>query len=403
MLITPPNPAIVRSFLDDPSVNAMAGLVEFSKRFSLNPSDIAELAVGLAKSGTMLKIESAQEVYDVASTGGPGSLSTLLVPLVFCCLNKMVLKLTVPGRPAGAIDCLAQIEKYEVEPTSEILNRWLASGAYIHILANNRFTPLDIIFFNYRKDTNNLNIPSLVIASILSKKLALGVTHVGLDIRVSEFGNFGVDWDQARLHASLFNSVAKTLNLKSKCFISNGFYPQQPFWGRGESLLALRKIFLNHGVPPQLKNHAHKCYSMALSLAGEYRDISITAEKLEAAFKANLELQNSEYSYFLQLVDRIETDHKYELHARTSGFLKVRLRRMRDLIVETQRKFGGSMFPDPCGVILCTNSFDYLNNGDLICTYRCPQQFRAEFHKSLLQCFEMEATIHWPYELEEIG
>ena len=48
-------------------------------------------------------------IADVASTGGPGSLSTLLPPFVLSTLGCNVVKLGVPGRSAGAIDSLATL------------------------------------------------------------------------------------------------------------------------------------------------------------------------------------------------------------------------------------------------------------------------------------------------------
>jgi hypothetical protein len=77
------------------------------------PSDAslaAELATALASSG---------EVYDphclltadVASTGGPSSLSTLLCPLFLRVGGLVVPKLGVPGRPAGGTNMSQSIAR----------------------------------------------------------------------------------------------------------------------------------------------------------------------------------------------------------------------------------------------------------------------------------------------------
>src|SRR5271170_4830986 len=76
---------------------------------AMHDEHIAQLAMVLAESGHVVRPQGGVTHADVASTGGPSSLSTLLCPLFLRSFGSTVPKLGVSGRPAGAVDVLAQI------------------------------------------------------------------------------------------------------------------------------------------------------------------------------------------------------------------------------------------------------------------------------------------------------
>lgn len=402
MLLNPNGKQIIRKFLESGSEQSMLDLIAFAKEFQLTYTEIADLAQGLAISGRIIRPKISGNYYDLPSTGGPSSLSTLISPLVISALGGHVLKLGVPGRPAGGIDVLAQIEGYRIEPTTEEIEKWITSNRFIHIVANNNFTPLDIEFFEFRKKHDAVKIPSLVVASILAKKIAFGINVVGLDIRVSNFGNFGSSWDEARSNAKLFNNVASLLGIRSMCFISNGFYPQQPYIGRGESLLALRKIFEDKNSDNLLKKHLAHCYSMGISLAGGNQGVVFNGSVLEKEFKDNISVQGGKYDTFIAITEKIEQSHEYIITAQDSGFFNINLENVRASILTVQHEIKDSKYPDPCGLILKATPNEYVAKGTPLCTFRCEKKFQGMFHEQLQHCFSYSRDINKSNELEVI-
>ncbi|WLA83234.1 hypothetical protein [Bradyrhizobium elkanii] len=95
----------------------MAHVVRLAKERGLDAEEICLLAEVLARSGSILS-QAGRITADLASTGAPTSLSTLLCPLYLCGFGIAVPKLGVPGRPAGGIDVLAQIPgyRYRLDP-----------------------------------------------------------------------------------------------------------------------------------------------------------------------------------------------------------------------------------------------------------------------------------------------
>ncbi|WP_046756653.1 hypothetical protein [Kordia jejudonensis] len=378
---------IISEFSQNNNDNNTQRLIEVAKSKDFLIGDIANLANTLAKSGKVLNKEKG--IYDIPSSGGPSSLSTLICPLVLSVYGKKVVKLGVPGRPAGGIDVLAQIEGYKYSLSLTEINNLNSINKYVHFLANDFFTPLDIFLFNYRKKNNSLNIPNLVIASILSKKIAVGVSNVGLDIRVSDFGNFGRTFNEAEANAKKFNKVANLVGIQSKCFITDGNSPQQPYIGRGESLVALKRIF-TQSRNSLLKNHFDNCIRMSLSLIDEELIIKEKiVELLEIEFKNNIENQYGSYDSFLNYTEEIESKHKYNLIAESTGFINIDLYIIRSAICEIQNKFKSVNFSDPCGIILKVNNGQIINKNEIIATYRCHNDYKLVFFELIRKAFSI--------------
>lgn len=129
---------------------AIAAVVELADEF--RAPEVARLAEILANSGAMLTRDF--EASDIASTGGPSSLSTLLCPLYLRSAGARVPKLGVPGRPAGGIDVLATVPGYCAQLPPDEARRALNDQGQFHLLAGDQWAPLDSRMFAQRQRTN---------------------------------------------------------------------------------------------------------------------------------------------------------------------------------------------------------------------------------------------------------
>lgn len=343
-------------------------LHEIIRRFEKDVSDeiIIDLVNALACSGRKLAFQ--EPVFDFASTGGPSSLSTILVPLYLYGLGKNVINLAVPGRPAGAVDVLAQIPGYNLESVKT--NPPSSHPFYYHLEANNEFVPLDRALFAYRKKVNKVDVAPLAIASLLSKKIASGATNIGLDVRVSTFGNFGKDWETCKNNAIRYNRIAETLGLKSTCFLSDANSPYQRYIGRGEALEAIYALI--NCNDESVINHDTYCRNIASCLANKSGKIDdIRRLRLKDLFSENLEEQGSSFSAFEAVVEEKRQQPKSIIYAKQHGYLSYNLKNIREFVITLQNQScTGKKYPDPCGITLLQNSGAYLHKDEPIISIR---------------------------------
>ena len=351
-----------------PTDQELQELIRAAKTGELHASDIATLASDLAKSGQIMP-RPHRRTADVASTGGPTSLSTLLCPLFLRILGWDIPKLGVPGRPAGGLDVLSRIPGYGVHLSLADVRTAIDRCGYAHFAAGDQIAPLDARLFAMRQDLGAQTVPALVIASVLSKKLAVGVQTVGLDVRVAAHGNFGNDMSIARENSKLFCRVASALEIEATCILTDASRPYQPYIGRGEALLALFRLFsgeANHW----LKRHADQCCWMAFTTVG-VTPSSVTARTVYEAFASNVEAQGGSIAAFEDTARDVADSHQYTITAPTSGFPTIDLERLRQVIVSRQKSAGeDGTYPDPIGVILLVEDTQLVSTDEPIMTVR---------------------------------
>jgi pyrimidine-nucleoside phosphorylase len=334
------------------------------------PANMCQLAHVLANSGTKLQFADNLATADVASTGGPGSLSTLLCPLHLRNLGFAVPKLGVPGRPAGGIDVLGQLRGFKVELCEAEIREVMQSCGYAHFLAGPEFSPLDAALFRFRRLKGGQNIPALAVASILAKKISSGVTYVGLDVRVAPHGNFGAGFDAARGAAKDFCVAAKEAGISAVACLTDARTPNQPYIGRGEALLALELLFQGR-AEPWLTEHHDLCRLMAAHVANLDPELKVARKQLRSVFEGNIEAQGSSRDVFEEKVQEISTAPRRELVAEKEGFLVVDLEGLRAAFVEANRHDAGeARFPDRIGLILRKRPGAYVERGDQLASVR---------------------------------
>lgn len=352
---------------------SLARIVELRK--SATDEDIAELALALARSGAT--IEPSRNHMDVASTGGPTSLSTLIAPLQLAASGAGVPALAVPGRPAGGIDSIGTLPNYRVGLTPDEVQAVLARCRYAHFIAGHEFAPLDAELFKFRQEHGAQASPALAIASLLSKKIAVGVTRVALDVRVAPHGNFGAHPEEAEASAARFSRIAQHLGIDAHCWLTDATVPYQPWIGRGETIAALHLALVDR-ADGTLATHVRTCLRIADDLRPPEGE---TRPQRKALFANHLEAQGSSWEVFTRRATAVEQAPRAEVLAPTDGHVVVNLPALRRLLVAEQARVPaprGTAFSDPAGLVLARDPGVFLEAGEVVALVRCPPHRMAE-------------------------
>jgi pyrimidine-nucleoside phosphorylase len=346
---------------------------------------IAELAIRLAASGSRLDLGLA-DTADIASTGGPTSLSTLLCPPMLVATGWHVPKLGVPGRPAGGVDVLGTIPGYRTTLDAAAAERVLAMCNYVHVDAGATFAPADAALFRYRQQVGAQAVPDLAIASLLSKKISMGVKRVGLEVRVAGHGNFGSDFAEARQASRKFCNVARMLGMEAICLLTDASRPFQPFVGRGEALLAL-KLVLDGDENDWLAEHVEACTSMVSAVGGK---AEFDRRAMSDAAIRNIEAQGGSERAFREYADEIAVRHNRPLVADTTGHVRYDLHKLRTAVMQGQGTSPG--YADDAGLILRVRPGDRVEPGEELLSIRCPEAARRTFEAALRSAITIDAT-----------
>lgn len=341
---------------------------------------IVELSSALAESGTCRSTGATS--VDVASTGGPSSLSTLLCPLHLVTAGLTVPKIGVAGRPAGGVDVLATVPGYRAALSSDEFERVLSAARYAHTVAGETWAPADADLFRLRQEQGTQAVPALAIASLLAKKLAGGVGVAGLEARVAAHGNFGATAPEARKNADLYCEVATRLGLLPIVILTNAQVPFQPYLGRGEALTALTLILRGQAQEPWLASHAALCSKIA-DVVAQHAGSSTESgsdpspNRSSNALDKHLNAQGSSIVDLDQRVDHVASQSRIVVYAESDGFVRYDLNRIRDLLLATQAGPGhrpgrGLTYPDATGVRLLSAPWQELRRGDPVLEFRSP-------------------------------
>ena len=161
-------------------------------------------------------------VVDKHSTGGVGDkVSLILAPIVASCgLFIPMIAGRGLGHTGGTIDKLESIPGYNTSPSENKFNNIVKSVGCAIIGQTDKLAPADKIFYAIRDVTATIESVPLITASILSKKIAAGISSLVMDIKTGN-GAFAKNFSFAREIAESIVIVSKTLGLKSSALITD--------------------------------------------------------------------------------------------------------------------------------------------------------------------------------------
>jgi thymidine phosphorylase len=159
---------------------------------------------------------------DKHSTGGVGDkASLLLAPIVAACGGAVpMISGRGLGHTGGTLDKLESIPGYDTGPEPDELRRAVAAAGAAIVGQTARLAPADRRLYAIRDATGTVESIPLIVASILSKKLAAGLDALVMDVKVGS-GAFLPDREQAEELARTIVEVATGNGLPTAALLTD--------------------------------------------------------------------------------------------------------------------------------------------------------------------------------------
>jgi thymidine phosphorylase len=192
--------------LSDAQVGALAMAIVIN---GMERDERVALTGAMTRSGEVLAWDLDRPVLDKHSTGGVGDkVSLLLAPIVAACGGAVpMISGRGLGHTGGTLDKLDSIPGYDTAPGRERFVAAVRAAGCAIIGQTGDLAPADKRLYAIRDATGTVESIPLIVASILSKKLAAGLDGLVMDVKVGS-GAFLPELEQARELAETIVEVA---------------------------------------------------------------------------------------------------------------------------------------------------------------------------------------------------
>jgi thymidine phosphorylase len=205
--------------LSDAQVGALA--MAFFLR-GLDASERVALTRAMRDSGTVLEWDLDKPVLDKHSTGGVGDkVSLILAPVLAACGAAVpMISGRGLGHTGGTLDKLDSIPGYTSTPATEVIRRVVRDVGCAIVGQTADLAPADRRLYAVRDATGTVESISLIVASILSKKLAEGLDALVLDVK-SGSGAFMAAREDAEALAQALVEVANGAGVSTVALLTD--------------------------------------------------------------------------------------------------------------------------------------------------------------------------------------
>jgi thymidine phosphorylase len=205
--------------LSDAQVGALAMAIFLR---GMDARERVAFTTAMRDSGTVLRWDLDRPVLDKHSTGGVGDkVSLMLAPILAACGAAVpMISGRGLGHTGGTLDKLDSIPGYASVPATEVIRRVVREAGCAIVGQTADLAPADRRLYAVRDATGTVESISLIVASILSKKLAEGLDALVLDVKTGS-GAFMAAREDAQQLAEALVEVANGAGLNTVALITD--------------------------------------------------------------------------------------------------------------------------------------------------------------------------------------
>ncbi|MEP7214347.1 MAG: thymidine phosphorylase [Acidobacteriota bacterium] len=301
----------------------------------LSPAEGSDLTRAMLYSGEVLDFSDIDlPKADKHSTGGVGDKTSLIIaPLAAACgLAVPMISGRGLGHTGGTLDKLESISGYNVNLTTDEFRSTLHKCGFAMAGQTGEIAPADKKLYALRDATATVPYIPLIVASIMSKKLAEGLDALVLDVKTGA-GAFMQKLDDSRELASRLVSTGRDFGVKVEAVISDMGGPLGTYVGN--ALEVYECIEILHG---NIMGSAKNTYLLSLELTARMLVLAGTSPDIESAraladaklssgealekLSQNIEIQGGDASVCDEPVKLLTSElMKFEVTADRDGFI----------------------------------------------------------------------------------
>ena len=294
----------------------------------MNEEETFALVDVMLNSGSVLDFSDVGAyVADKHSTGGVGDkLSLILAPIMAAAgLNNPMIAGRGLGFTGGTIDKLEAIPGFDASPKLETFKNWVKKNGCAIMAQSDQICPADKKIYTLRDQTGTVPSVPLICGSIMSKKIAEGISGLVLDIKVGN-GTFMKTMEQAQELGRWMKKIGIAFNIKTDIVFTNMNQPLGRFAGLAcevqESINALKgngpkdlmDVTFELGakllIQAKLAHHKDEAIQLQKSL--------IDSRKALASFETMVDTQGGRLD---ELGSNAKPDHEMVVHAPEDGII----------------------------------------------------------------------------------
>jgi thymidine phosphorylase len=246
----------------------LAAFLTASSALPMDEQETRYLTQAMIDAGDRLKWPSPTVIDKHCIGGLPGNRTTPIVVAIVAAFGLVMPKTSSRAitSPAGTADTMETLAPVELDLAT--LRRVVeAEGACIAWGGSVRLSPADDIFIRVER-VLDIDAEGQLVASVLSKKIAAGATHVVLDIPVGPTAKVRTE-EAGRALAERLQSVAAGFGLKTVCLQTDGTQPVGRGIGPALEAFDILTVLQNAADAPQdLRRRACQLAGAALELGG---------------------------------------------------------------------------------------------------------------------------------------